>query len=47
MTVFQTGLSNGKKILMVLYLNTSDVRMAFHVRYVKIDDVEEENEFTR
>ena len=34
-------------ILMVLYLNTSDVRMAFHVRYVKIDDVEEENEFTR
>jgi hypothetical protein len=34
-------------ILMVLYLNTSDVRMAFHVRYVKLDVDEEENEFTR
>lgn len=33
-------------ILMVLYLNTSDVRMAFHVRHIKID-VDEENEFTR
>lgn len=34
-------------ILMVLYLNTSDVRMAFHVRQIKIDDVDEDDEFTR
>jgi hypothetical protein len=33
-------------IVMVLYLNTSDVRMAFHVRHVKID-VDEDDEFTR
>lgn len=33
-------------ILMVLYLNTSDVRMAFHVRHIKID-VDEDDEFTR
>lgn len=33
-------------ILMVLYLNTSDVRMAFHVRQIKID-IDEDDEFTR
>lgn len=34
-------------ILMVLYLNTSDVRMAFHVRHIKIDIDDDDDEFTR
>jgi cytochrome bd-type quinol oxidase subunit 2 len=33
-------------ILMVLYLNTSDVRMAFHVKQIKTD-VDDDDEFTR
>ena len=33
-------------ILMVLYLNTRDVRMAFHVREIEIDS-DDDDEFTR
>jgi hypothetical protein len=34
-------------VVMVLYLNTSDVRMAFHVRHIQIDIDDEDDEFTR
>lgn len=33
-------------ILMVLYLNTSDVRMAFHVKHIETD-IDDDDEFTR